>query len=411
MPSLIPFFHSILSDEHCENNEQNITKICKECLQKAETLLKQGTVPDIDMSLLKQLTKEICNCYEFKTGRKDSYVQLTDYYLSYEMGELNQNQYFEQLLQMLLDNKKLHLSKESRQIILCYGKRLTKEEAFAGIRKEQDMLFQMIQILQEKENTSISLQDATLRKITSEIQDMILKQDINTFLYDAGFETSQEKPSTSRKKDRSMDMLDAFCEEEGISLFGQQAAALSKTKNPFNEQYMEDCDRLLQLLNEKKRNHVFLPVMVDPATGVGIYIIGRAHFKGNIETQRKIKNCCGYGLVSFTGVDDENGMVFSIDMDVYDISNLKEAKEWLETSARPDAFEQYQDYNKTLPNGAPKVFQSYFSTSNLWEEHDFETEKEITRKLLEEEKTLEQQRKQKENELKNKYRHYGNGML
>ena len=54
MPSLIPFFHSILSDEHCENNEQNITKICKECLQKAETLLKQGTVPDIDMSLLKQ---------------------------------------------------------------------------------------------------------------------------------------------------------------------------------------------------------------------------------------------------------------------------------------------------------------------------------------------------------------------
>ena len=140
MPSLIPFFHSILSDEHCENNEQNITKICKECLQKAETLLKQGTVPDIDMSLLKQLTKEICNCYEFKTGRKDLYVQLTDYFLSYKMGELNKNQYLVQLLQILFENKKLHLSKEFRQIILCYGKSLAGEEVFAGTSNQEGVL-------------------------------------------------------------------------------------------------------------------------------------------------------------------------------------------------------------------------------------------------------------------------------
>lgn len=405
IPSLIPFLKTISTVETMENKEQDTTKMCREYLQKAEILLKQETVPAVDISLLTQLTKEICNCYEFKTGRKDLYVQLTDYFLSYKMGELNKNQYLVQLLQILFENKKLHLSKEFRQIILCYGKSLAGEEVFAGIRKEQDILFQMIQILLEKGKADVSLEDATLRKITGEIQDMILQQDINTFLYDVGFVGNGKKPFSSRKKDRSMDMLDAFCEEEGISLFGQQVAVLSETKHPVNEQYMEDCDKLLQLLNDKKRSHVFLPVMIDPATGVGIYIIGKAHFASNMKIQKKMKRSCGYGLVQFTGVDDENGTVFTIDMDVYDISTLKEAKEWLETNTRPEALEQYQDYNKILPKGAPEVFKSYFSTSHLWEKDDFEQEKEETKKWLEKEKRKEQQRIQRENELKKKRRY------
>lgn len=124
IPSLIPFLKTILTDEIPENKEQNITKMCKEYLQKAEELLNRETAQDADMSLLTQLTREICDCYEFKTGRKDLYVQLSDYFLSYEMGELNKKEYLTQLLQMLFENNKLHLSKESRQIILCYGKSL-----------------------------------------------------------------------------------------------------------------------------------------------------------------------------------------------------------------------------------------------------------------------------------------------
>lgn len=115
-----------------------------------------------------------------------------------------------------------------------------------------------------------------------------------------------------------------------------------------------------------------------------------------------MKHSCGYGLVQYIGVDDENGTVFSIVMDVYDISSLKEAKRWLDKKFNLESQAQYQGYNNMLPKGAPEVFKSYFDTSTLQKEDVSKREKDEIRKLLEEKKSNEGQNIQGENGLKKK---------
>jgi hypothetical protein len=52
-------------------------------------------------------------------------------------------------------------------------------------------------------------------------------------------------------------------------------------------------------LNKEKREDVFLPVMIDNTTGIGIYIIGREWYSGNQSMYKKIKDSCIFGFVQF----------------------------------------------------------------------------------------------------------------
>ena len=93
----------------------------KDTLKKAEQLLRQEKFFDVETELLDHFTQELFGCYEFGTERKDIYVQLTEQYLSYGSGELDGNQYLEKLLQILINNNRIHLSEDYRKRVLQYG--------------------------------------------------------------------------------------------------------------------------------------------------------------------------------------------------------------------------------------------------------------------------------------------------
>lgn len=409
LTSLAPFLKAICGDRMQEAGGKVNIAALKDTLKKAEQLLRQEKFFDVETELLDHFTQELFGCYEFGTERKDIYVQLTEQYLSYGSGELDGNQYLEKLLQILINNNRIHLSEDYRKRVLQYGIYLSSEDTFRGVKKEKDILRKTLQVMKENRlsekmalDSGFTLGWEELAAITEEIQDMLLRQDINTFLYDVGFTLKDNILVSSRKKDRSMEMLDAYCEEKGIHLFGQNGMELTSFAKNDEQEYMNACDALLQQLNEEQREDVFLPVMVDSATGVGIFIIGKRYYASDVGVQNDMQSSCGYGLIRFDGVDSETGMVFSLDFDTYDIPNMQEAKRWLKKSARIDAIAQYQDYNLNMPAECPPCFQTYFSESGISEEKDLEQSKEETRQLLERERQEEMRKKRRKYELMKK---------
>lgn len=203
-----------------------------------------------------------------------------------------------------------------------------------------------------------------LDKLTENLQRDILTVDVHTLLYDAGFSNG----GRPRKKDKSMDIMDAYFRYVGDNPFsgGTGYVEIPGGYTTWDE-YYNACDNVRDRLNSDKRasayQNVFMPMWIDNDTGGGIFLIGKRQFAENADV--RLASNCEFGVVYFYGTDGGSAFEFSafqegtFDENVF--PGMSEAVSWFRNyDYKADSMEEYRRYNGDAPAGCPEVFLKYF---------------------------------------------------
>ena len=291
--------------------------------------------------------------------RGDRYILLRTYFWAMEQGKLSQGECLQRLQELLQKAPKLRSREASRALDRC-RKALSRPggqwsgEEWAALEKE---------LLQR-----------------------VLKIDATAFLYDAGVPLSGDgrgrasTASSNDKKDRMLDMLDAYCKEKPGILGGGMA---DRDLDEAQRQAIEACYQTMRASEEYE--NVFLPIRIDPACGAGLYIVGKTHFDAGVRPTRfkglkEDKHCHCY-YVCFTvddaaliEVDGEERTVNCFTLSCYPetklggeplmaicgFPNLDEALSWYNHYVSK-ALSYYEEENGAPPPNCPEMLRMYFA--------------------------------------------------
>lgn len=348
---LTDLLEAVFAGSDAEMPDGNI----REQIALALKLLRHNRVEDVDAAVIEALAGEMETIYDYDKERLDVYIEITEKFLIYKQGGLAGAEYLIYLIELVLSKSKMSIGKKIKKDLADYGAAICGDDTFGRLVSEKAIMSELANVLRAKKNVAVPYD--ILYDMTEDLKDKILKRDVATLLYDAGYSGDAEKNSRTRKKDRSMDMLDAYCRKNGISLFAAERGKAASDAGDEDE-YYKSCDKLLEMLNAEKRNDVFLPLMVDNVSGASVCIIGKDYYPRNFTT---INKSCVYGYVRYNGVDRDTSMACEIDIQKYDMPSMQEAVLWLDKYVIADTIEAYQDYNGDMPEGCPVMFRSFFS--------------------------------------------------
>lgn len=106
---------------------------------------------------------------------------------------------------------------------------------------------------------------------------------------------SAAKTKPERKKDPSLNMLDAYCARKNLVL----SAAVSVQGRESGEDY----DEFFRRIAKSGHSGILIPVMTDSRTGAGLFIIGKKYIHDFAYLVSKKENkvyedyCCAYGIL------------------------------------------------------------------------------------------------------------------
>lgn len=309
---------------------------------------------DFPMEMLEEITEELLCQYGDPSGRKESYVQLAECFLDFQMGNADEGDYLLIFLRILSDNSKLNLDENQKEILLAYGRKIGGDNVFDGERKIKGKYIKMIQILEEmkrsRKEKKVSLGTEQLEKLNEEMLVRILKLDVQTFMYDVGYPITLDKDGgrshKSRKKDRMMDMLDAYYKEKDIFLEQQQDKSL--------QEKIEFCKKMYKRMRKSKWIGTVLPVQIDSLTGAGLYIMGKKYFPDSVWKKWKCQGSCCCACFYWNDLwysSDNLGMEFrwigdsENDWNECIYPNLTEAVRWYREGTKKAANEYFKEWN------------------------------------------------------------------
>lgn len=347
-------------------------------------MLTQTELAGIDFQMVDACMTALYTKYEWEGEKRNAYVQLASKYQCYKIGEhsdemeasefirtirLTKAEYVVSVFSFLLENIRVHLNAEDRKKLLMLGRSLSGDEVFAGMRKECDKMKLMIAFASKSperfsETVEQIYTEQSLSDLTDELLDGLIANDVNTLLYDGGFRPGQKEEGKSRKKDRGLDMLEAYMKEIGIEPFAVSnrgnVVSLQDGKNKSYGEYYTACNQLRDVLNQEKRDTVFIPLVIDAQFGGGIFLIGRKHYLFYPEVAAQMKHSCGFCFVSFINVVE--GSAYELDTEDFDFPTMEEAVSWfyMKFDAPEDQLDEFRKYNRMVPKNCPDVFTKFF---------------------------------------------------
>ena len=333
--------------------------------------LDRHPVLDIDVDVLRAVTNEILVSFEFEGEKKNPYVQLTSLYMDLYHGVLDSSDYIKGLLDFFSMNSKYIPGKADMAVLQENALAVWGKDVFIGVRKSVDKLARLAQF--------------------AESDDVLF----------AGFSSDNETYRPPRKKEKSMEILDAYFKYAGGNPFGgHDESAIPGDYLTWNE-YYDACDDLKDTLNANRndRGHhdVFLPMWLDREIGGGVFLIGRNRFEESAGV--RIDSNCELGVVYFLGVEEGRAFEFSAfqsssyDRDAF--PGMEEAVSWFQNyDYREDALEEYRNCNSDAPVGCPDVFLKFFGHTAAEEIHeDLVSDEDIAETLAEFDRGVQEDRK------------------
>lgn len=324
---------------------------------------------DADIDMLRRISSELLDSFEFDGEKKNPYVELMSSYLDFYYGIISKAGYVSRLLEFWAGNSKYIPDKKSLAYFTEFGKQTFGDDVFAGCGRAALRLARLMQLGEENyEKFNIEadrfFEAEFLDKLTENLQRDILTVDVHTLLYDAGFSNG----GRPRKKDKSMDIMDAYFRYVGDNPFsgGTGYVEIPGGYTTWDE-YYNACDNVRDRLNSDKRasayQNVFMPMWIDNDTGGGIFLIGKRQFAENADV--RLASNCEFGVVYFYGTDGGSAFEFSAfqegTFDENEFPGMSEAVSWFRNyDYKADSMEEYRRYNGDAPAGCPEVFLKYF---------------------------------------------------
>lgn len=362
-------------ETECETLKHAEGDLCGDRLRLLDKYMDNSKVSEFDISvdadidMLRRISSELLDSFEFDGEKKNPYVELMSSYLDFYYGIISKAGYVSRLLEFWAGNSKYIPDKKSLAYFTEFGKQTFGDDVFAGCGRAALRLARLMQLGEENyEKFNIEadrfFEAEFLDKLTENLQRDILTIDVNTLLYDAGF-SNGGKP---RKKDKSMDIMDAYFRYVGDNPFsgGTGYVEIPGGYTTWDE-YYNACDNVRDRLNSDKRasayQNVFMPMWIDNDTGGGIFLIGKRQFAENADV--RLASNCEFGVVYFYGTDGGSAFEFSafqegtFDENVF--PGMSEAVSWFRNyDYKADSMEEYRRYNGDAPAGCPEVFLKYF---------------------------------------------------
>ena len=320
---------------------------------------------DADIDMLRRISSELLDSFEFDGEKKNPYVELMSSYLDFYYGIISKAGYVSRLLEFWAGNSKYIPDKKSLAYFTEFGKQTFGDDVFAGCGRAALRLARLMQLGEENyEKFNIEADRFFEAEFLENLQRDILTVDVHTLLYDAGFSNG----GRPRKKDKSMDIMDAYFRYVGDNPFfgGTGYVEIPGGYTTWDE-YYNACDNVRDRLNSDKRasayQNVFMPMWIDNDTGGGIFLIGKRQFAENADV--RLASNCEFGVVYFYGTDGGSAFEFSafqegtFDENVF--PGMSEAVSWFRNyDYKADSMEEYRRYNGDAPAGCPEVFLKYF---------------------------------------------------
>lgn len=231
---------------------------------------------------------------------------LRTHFVAVNNGKESKYDYILFLVEYIAKNPKIYQDKrniKSKKLFLSLFKSLSSDERLESIK-----LNELFKVLMKKKTVDEKLLDSiTIEDITNELIEISLHNDIKNFFYDIGYRSNRKSKDDiyqtdkemvriePRKKDKDINMLDAFCKEQGI------------TYGVDENNSDEDCEKIFEILVSGKNTKVLVPLL-SSNTGVSLYIIGKDYFFDSIKQDNRIKsikkgekirkdeNSCSYGV-------------------------------------------------------------------------------------------------------------------
>ncbi len=317
-------------------------------------------------------------------------------------GRISCLDYVQYIIEKLSRTPKLYQEGRDYKLILpllYYGIGLSEDEyqvlEHTGRKKDiQEKLLLLEKQMQDpdgaaKERLS-KIPINELECMTRRLELVALQVEVRNFFYEIGFpvtdankpqkeEAAKRKPE--RKKDPSLNMLDAYCAQKNLSLF----VPSERTRQDCGEDY----DVFFQKLVNSGNPGIMIPIMIDPQTGSSLFILGRKYINDfqyviSKSASEGFENyCCAYGILeldtdgSNTGAsrDYQELMFYHVTDYLFDYS---EAREEYEIVRRAN-LANIRDYNKSLEGMEhPKSLDIYFSWDREHGEMEDKHEYEIT---------------------------------
>ena len=226
-----------------------------------------------------------------------------------------------------------------------------------------------------------------LTSITEEIVNSAAKVEIKSFFYDAGYsltdnqygnlskkkeDASMKKKSASKKNsrnkiDKTLRLMDIYCEQNNYSLFP-----------PKTFPSIKECKTMFDLLKNSDNSKVLIPLRIDPRTGCALYIVGKRFYEclyAGEETSsitkkfKKNSDACSYGILSFCDpfanlaeakkIQPYYSIGYMLTGYFGQYSSFEEAFSAYEDCCSDSLLELGESYNQTFPKGYPPTFKQY----------------------------------------------------
>lgn len=362
-------------ETECEALKHAEGDLCGDRLRLLDKYMDNSKVSEFDISvdadidMLGRISSELLDSFEFDGEKKNPYVELMSSYLDFYYGIISKAGYVSRLLEFWAGNSKYIPDKKSLAYFTEFGKQTFGDDVFAECGRAALRLARLRQLGEENyEKFNIEadrfFEAGFLDKLTENLQRDILTVDVHTLLYDAGFSNG----GRPRKKDKSMDIMDAYFRYVGDNPFsgGTGYVEIPGGYTTWDE-YYNACDNVRDRLNSDKRasvyQNVFMPMWIDNDTGGGIFLIGKRQFAENADV--RLASNCEFGVVYFYGTDGGSAFEFSAFQEgIFDenvFPGMSEAVSWFRNyDYKADSMEEYRRYNGDAPAGCPEVFLKYF---------------------------------------------------
>ena len=356
---------NVMKDDHAEDT--------KDCLAHISEYLDRHPVFDIDVDVLRKLTYEFMNTCEFEGEKKNPYVQLTSLYIDMDYGWITEYEYIKGLIDFFMANSKYIPDKSDMSVLQEKAVDVWGKDVFAGIRKSGDKLGRLSELEKTDKGKFERYASALMKKryaveLAEKVQHDILRVEIKTLLYDAGFSVESGTYRSPRKKEKSMDILDAYFKYVRGNPFSMQGGDSEIPGGYLTwEEYYEACDTLRDTLNSDRGDiehcDMFMPMWIDREVGGGVFLIGKNKFEESAEV--KIYSNCEFGVVYFLGVEDGRAFEFDAfqakksERDAF--PGMEEAVSWFQNcDYKADSFAEYMACNNNAPDECPDVFLKFF---------------------------------------------------
>ncbi len=166
-------------------------------------------------------------------------------------------------------------------------------------------------------------------------------------------------PAKVRNSNAELDLMDAWYET-----YGQTKAAM------MDDDTIDAYQKLYEALNAAGRRNAFIPIVTDPMTGTGVYIVGRDLYASDEDFIYGENYACGIRVIGNWDYDPEVGIgLYMSDPDTdfrtpsMNYPSVREAMNWYRSAFLSDPMDSIREWNRDMPDGAPKQFTTYFQNA------------------------------------------------